>query len=242
MLKTIFHRTAHLKPQNIGGHLGWLRGAIGAAIGIVLAGWLGLLVSGSSAGAYPLLIAPLGASAVLVFAVPASPLAQPWPVIGGDLLSALVGLLAGHVLKDPVLGAAVAVGAAVCIMTVARCLHPPGGACALLCALGASGPEGWGVDYTVPIAANVLTLVLVGWIYNNSTGHSWPRVSSPVPPPALLIPHPGTYRRSDIEEVLSDWDEVLDVDIDDLDAVFRAVERKAALRHAASPSAQGPLR
>ncbi|WP_245638416.1 HPP family protein [Croceicoccus bisphenolivorans] len=214
-----------------------MRGAIGATVGIAIAGWVGLLVAGPSAGGYPFLIAPLGASAVLVFAIPASPLAQPWPVIGGDLLSAMAGLASGLLLGDPVLSCAVGVGAAIGIMTIARCLHPPGGACALLCALGATGADGWGFAYIVPIAANVLTLVLIGWLYNNCTGHRWPHVQYPVPRRTVPFPHPGTFRRSDIEEVLSDWDEVLDIDVDDLDAVFRAVERKAAKRNSTEGSA-----
>ena len=57
------------------GRLGWARGAVGALLGLVLAGTLGLAVNGA---ALPFLIAPMGAAAVLVFAVPASPLAQPW--------------------------------------------------------------------------------------------------------------------------------------------------------------------
>ncbi|MCB2080414.1 MAG: HPP family protein, partial [Novosphingobium sp.] len=167
LLKTILKHTVKLEPQRVTGHLGWLRGAIGAGIGIAVAGWVGLLVAGPADEAYPILIAPLGASAVLAFAIPASPLAQPWPVIGGDLLSAMVGLVSGLVLGDPVLSAAVGVSVAIGIMTIARCLHPPGGACALLCALGASGADGWNLGYMVPIAANVLSLALVAWIYNN---------------------------------------------------------------------------
>lgn len=71
------------------GRLGWARGAIGALLGLALAGTLGLAVNGA---APPFLVAPMGAAAVLVFVVPASPLAQPWPVIGGNLLSTLIGL------------------------------------------------------------------------------------------------------------------------------------------------------
>lgn len=233
MLKTVLKHTARLEAQRITGHLGWLRGAVGAGLGIALAGWVGLIFAGTSDGLYPMLVAPLGASAVLVFAIPASPLAQPWPVIGGDLLSAAVGLATGTVLGDPVVSAAVGVCVAIAVMTIARCLHPPGGACALLCALGATGAEGWDFGYMLPITANVLMLVLVGWLYNNFTGHSWPHVQYPVPRQTRPFPHPGTYRRSDIEEVLADWDEMLDVDIDDLDAVFRAVERRAAKRELA---------
>ena len=230
MLKTVFKHTARLEVQRITGHLGWLRSAIGAGLGIALAGWVGLVFAEGSDGLYPMLVAPLGASAVLVFAIPASPLAQPWPVIGGDLLSAIIGLAAGMVLGDPVVSAAVGVCVAIAVMTIARCLHPPGGACALLCALGVTGAEGWDFGYMLPITANVLILVLAGWLYNNFTGHPWPHVQYPVPRQTTPFPHPGTYRRSDIEEVLAEWDEVLDVDVDDLDAVFRAVERKAAKR------------
>lgn len=53
---------------------------------------------------------------------------------------------------------------AIAVMTLTRCLHPPGGACALLCALGASGPEQWSLAYMVPITINMLTLVAVAWL------------------------------------------------------------------------------
>lgn len=230
MLRAIYRHTARLQPQGARGRLGWLRGAIGAGIGIAFAGGLGLVVDGASGNLFPILVAPLGASAVLAFVVPASPMAQPWSVIGGDLLSAAIGIAVGHLLGSPILSAALAVALAISIMTVTRCLHPPGGACALLCALGAAGPERWGLEQLIPISANVLALVLVAWAYNNLTGHRWPHVQYPVPRQTTPLPHPGTYRRADIEDVLRDWDEVIDVDIDELDAVFRAVERKAAQR------------
>ena len=58
----------------------------------------------------PIIVAPLGASAVLVFAVPASPLAQPWSVIGGNVVSALVGVAAYHLIPQTALAAGVARG------------------------------------------------------------------------------------------------------------------------------------
>ena len=128
-----------MRANPFAGH-GWLRGAIGATIAIALAGVLTRLVAPA---ALPWLIAPLGASAVLVFAVPASPLAQPWSVAGGNLLSAATGLVLGHLVGVPWLAASLAVGVAIAVMTLTRSLHPPGGACALLCALGA-GASGWG--------------------------------------------------------------------------------------------------
>jgi len=230
LLKRLYAHPARLLSLGAIGRLGWLRGAVGAGLGIALAGGVGLLTADASDGLFPALVAPLGASAVLAFVIPASPLAQPWAIIGGDLLSAMIGLAAGQLIGEPVLGAAVGVALAIAVMAMARCLHPPGGACALLCAVGASGPGDWGFAYMLPIAANVLTLTMVAWIYNNLTGHRWPHIQYPVPRQTTPIAHPGHYRRADLEAVLRDWDDILDVDIDELDAVFRAVERKAAKR------------
>jgi len=221
-------RSASLMPHAAVGHLGWLRGAIGAALGILTAGIVTIVCLGSTSPALPWLVAPMGASAVLVFAVPASPLAQPWPVIGGNLLSSAIGLYMGASLGPAPLGAAVAVGTAIAVMSLTRSLHPPGGACALLCALGAAGPDGWGWLYMLPVAVNVLALAGVGWSYNNLTGHPWPhhlRVPAPSPVSAAIA-----YRREDLEAVLADWNEVVDVDIDDLDAIYQAVHRRVARR------------
>ena len=228
MLKLI-SKSAALLPQAIGGQLGWLRGAVGAALGIALAGAITMIFIGIDNPSLPWLVAPLGASAVLVFAVPASPLAQPWAVIGGDLLSASVGLAAGMLIHQPLISASIAVGLAIALMSLARCLHPPGGACALLCALGAAGAEQWSWWHMWPIAANVFALVVVGWAYNNFTGHAWPH--------KMMQPTQGKpkardiqYTRHDLEAVLAEWDEVLDVDVDDLDALYQAVHRRVLKR------------
>ena len=78
---------------------------IGALLGIAAAGAVSALVTGSDAG-LPLLVAPMGASAVLLFAVPASPLAQPWSIIGGNTISALVGIAVAHAVPDRTAAAA----------------------------------------------------------------------------------------------------------------------------------------
>lgn len=187
-----------------------------------------MLLLGANSSALPWLVAPLGASAVLVFAVPASPLAQPWPLVAGNLVSAFFGLLLGQMIGTPLLSAGLAVGAAIASMSLARCLHPPGGACALLCALGATGKDAWGWPHLLAIGLNVFALGGFGWIYNNLTGHPWPhRAILPKP----TQPAPGaTYTHADIEVVLAEWNEVLDVDVDDLDAIFQAVQRRAHRR------------
>ncbi len=226
MFDAFSRHAARLVPQGAFGPLGWLRGSLGAALAIAVAGSVTALLLDPVPAGLPWLVAPLGASAVLVFAVPASPLAQPWSVIGGNLLSASIGLSLGMRLGEPVAAASLAVGLAIAVMTFARCLHPPGGACALLCALGAAGPEDWGLFHLVPIAANVIALAVTGWAYNNLTGHRWPHIVAPAAP----APDQPSHTREDIAATLAGWDELLDVDIDDLDAFYRAVAERVAAR------------
>lgn len=205
------------------GRLGWARGAIGALLGIGGSALLTWLVLG---GTTPWLLAPLGASAVLAFALPASPLAQPWPVFAGNMLSALTGLAVGHLVSAPGPAAALAVGACIALMSLCRCLHPPGGACALLGAFAAG--EAWHT-LLLPLGLNVLALIAIAGLYNNLTGHRWPHHIPRVPPlpPEGWI---GSYEAGDLDAVLEDWDEVLDVSREDLDALFRAVERRVQRR------------
>ena len=228
MFKTLVTHSASLLPQGAFGQLGWVRGAFGATLALCLSALLTWLLLGSNSAEMPWLVAPLGASAVLVFAVPASPLAQPWSVIGGNLISAAIGIGLGIWTSSPMFAPGLAVGVAIAVMTFARCLHPPGGACALLCALGAAGSDAWTWHYLWPIAANVLTLSLVGWLYNNLTGHQWPHHAQLPPGPPRSVN--ANHTRDDIEEVLADWNEVLDVDVDDLEAFYRAVNRHVARR------------
>ncbi|MBB3860030.1 CBS domain-containing membrane protein [Novosphingobium hassiacum] len=220
-------RPAALGQLRFGGRLGWARGAAGALIGVVLAAAFGLSVP--DAYHWPWIVAPIGASAVLVFAVPASPLAQPWSVLGGNMLSALVGLLVGHAIGIPMLAAGLAVALAIAVMTYARCLHPPGGACAIVGVLAASAVDGGWSSVLLPLLLNVLALIGTGWLYNNLTGHAWPHVPVQAPP----MPQgtwAGTYEKADLDAVIEEWDEVLDVNVQDLDALFRAVERRVLRR------------
>ena len=208
------------------GRLGWLRAAAGAFLGIALAALAGRALT-LALPDFPWLLAPLGASAVLVFAVPASPLAQPWPVIGGNLLSAATGLAAHALVPEPLAAAALAIAGAIAAMSLARCLHPPGGACALLGALAgpAVAAHGWAA-LLVPLALNLVALALVGRIFNMATGHPWPHRL----PPAH-IPASNHYLPEDLDAVLEQWDEVLDVSREDLDALFRAVELRVMQRN-----------
>ena len=92
-----------------------LRAACGALVGIAFAALLCRFFA-ETWGASVWLMAPLGASAVLVFALPASPLAQPWSVLGGNTIAALVGVFTYMWLKDPIAASGVALAGSIGLM------------------------------------------------------------------------------------------------------------------------------
>src|SRR5687768_2586335 len=164
--------TGFLPAQGAPRAVDCLRGLAGGFLGILAAGLVGRLALGTT-GDLPWLVAPMGASAVLVFAVPGSPLAQPWSVVGGNVVSALVGLAAAWAIEPAALAAAVAVGTAIAAMITLRCLHPPGGACALTAALAPVAVTSHGVTFAFwPVGLGSLVLVGVGVAFHAATGRS----------------------------------------------------------------------
>src|SRR5690606_10564919 len=113
----------------------------------------------------------LGATAVLVFGIPSSPLSQPWPVLAGSTVSVLVGVACAAWVPSPAWAAALAVGLSVAVMLPLRCLHPPGASLALFVVLH----HDQGVHLAVvPVLFTALVLVVVGVVYNTLTGRSYP--------------------------------------------------------------------
>ncbi|WP_394792360.1 HPP family protein [Rhodoferax sp.] len=210
------------QPLRVDGRERW-RSVAGGAFGILVAAlvcrhWAGV----ASAG--PWLVAPIGASAVLVFAVPASPLAQPWAVVGGNTLSALVGAVCAMLIPDPVFAGAAAVALAIGLMFGLRCLHPPGGAAALLSALG-----GVGLSFAVfPVLANCLLLVLAGVLYNRLTGRRYPHAQTAPAPKADIG---GRFTTADLDAALQHYNQVLDISRDDLEGLLHEAESAAYQRH-----------
>lgn len=203
---------------------------VGGVIGIAVTSFVSVLLL-HGAAPVPLLVAPMGASAVLVFAVPASPLAQPWSVVGGNVISALVGVTAARFVPFPHLAVGLAVGGAILAMSLLRCLHPPGGAAALTAVIG--GPAILGAGYTfpfVPIAINALLLVMMGIIYHRASGHSYPHRPIPVAGHELAASELGVPHPADIDLALADLGETFDVSREDLDLLFRRVEFHAGKR------------
>ncbi|MBF0327841.1 MAG: HPP family protein [Nitrospirae bacterium] len=139
----------------------------GSVIGIALCGYL------SAQYFEPLdmtlIIGSFGASAVLVYGAIKSPLAQPRNLVGGHMLSALVGVLCWQVFGETLwLAAAMAVSLAVVLMLATKTLHPPGGATALIAVLGGAKIHSLGFFYVlVPAGAGALILLIVALFVNN---------------------------------------------------------------------------
>ena len=205
------------------------RSGLGGLFGIFVAGAIATLWFGGS-GELPLLVAPIGASAVLLFAVPASPLAQPWPILGGNTVSALIGVPAAQGIGWPLLAAAIAVGGAIAVMSVMRCLHPPGGAVALTAVIGAPHIIENGYLFALsPVLINSVLLALAAIIYNRLVGRSYPHKSHPPE-----HPHPLgrdiILSEGDFAEVLNDYGERLDIGREDLETLYVELRGRAEAR------------
>jgi len=217
------HAAATPTKMSVIGRLGWLRGAFGAFAGILLTGAICHALTGHIAFS-PWLIAPMGASAVLIFVLPASPLAQPWAVLGSHAIAVVTSMICAKLMADPVIATALSVGIAIALMSAARCLHPPAGGTAALATLGgpAIAAQGWAF-ILAPVTLNAVLLVACGLIWHRLTGTSWPHHAAPVPAvPAWT----GHIEDEDLDAILEEWDDVLDVSREDLLAVLHAVERR----------------
>ncbi|WP_353427819.1 HPP family protein [Polynucleobacter sp. MWH-UH19D] len=117
------------------------------------------------------LMASLGASALLVFALPGSPMAQPWAVIAGNTLSAVIGISCFHVIDEPLLALPMAGALSILGMFILRCLHPPAAAVALIVVLGHIGHYRYAL---FPVLVDSVLLVLAGAVYSNLTGKLYP--------------------------------------------------------------------
>jgi CBS domain-containing membrane protein len=177
----------------------------------------------------PALAAPIGASALLVFAVPASPLAQPWPVIGGNVISAAVGVAVARLVPDVALAAGLALALAMMAMSLLRCLHPPGGAAAITAVIGGAAVThmGYALPFVV-MALNAVLLVAAGWLFHRFSKHAYPHRAGPKPST------PGALHREDIDLALRDMGETFDIDAADLEQLLERAELHAAARKAAA--------
>ncbi|QFY63173.1 HPP family protein (plasmid) [Rhizobium grahamii] len=206
----------------------------GALVAIALTGLLCGMLFGEGSH-LPLIVAPMGASAVLLFAVPASPLAQPWSIIGGNTISALMGVVAASLIHDPIIATGVGVSLAIAAMSFTRCLHPPGGAAALTAVLGGPVVASWGMLFPfVPVALNSCLLVAIGLLFHKLSRHNYPHVVAAPANTHLTADPPSSQRAGfvdeDIDAALATFNETFDIDRADLGRILRQAELEAIAR------------
>lgn len=185
---------------------------------------------------HPLLLASMGASTIMLLVLPNSPLAQPYSFVLGHIGPALVGVLCAHYIPDMRLAAACTVGLSLVVMFAFDCIHPPGGATALVPVISAP-QQLLGLDYVIfPVAINVLTLLLLAIVFNRyllKRDYPTPRQ------PAKIMDHhsndPSPLARlgissDDLHNALYSFNAYLDITEEDLVKLYSNAQANAYTR------------
>ncbi len=200
--------------------------ALGGFLGILIVLLVTRMVLGETAAV--IIIPSMGASAVLLFAAPHAPFSQPWNLMGGHALSALVGVACWQWIPQPDLAAAASVGLATGLMYLARCIHPPGGATALAAVIGSENVHALGYGYEFqPVLINTITILLAAILFNALW--RWRRYpaawsASPGSPPTADAEQKRGYpdiRHEDFVYALSELSTLADVSEEDLVRIYR---------------------
>ncbi len=217
--------------------------ALGALFGILAVMWVGEIWLGKNGGL--LAVASMGSAAVLLFAAPHGALSQPWPVFGGNVVSALIGVSCARWLgADPMLAASLAVALSIAAMYSMRCLHPPGGATALYAVLGGDAVHSLGYSYALnPVLIDVVILLVVAVTFNYPFAwrrypQSW-HLRRPVKASDTaeksMIPH------SSLVYALSQIDTFVDVSEEDLQQIYALALKGVPQTHIEGVSGLQPV-
>lgn len=196
--------------------------AIGGFIGILAVLWVSAEVLDHQGAA--MIVGSMGASAVLLFAVPHGALSQPWSVFGGHVVSAFIGVTCANFFQEPVLAASVAVGLSIGAMYYLHCIHPPGGATALVAVLGGDGVRELGYSFLLsPVVENVLIILLVAVVVNMP--FRWRRYPAKLASLVATAGAPSSEEKaviahSDLVYALSQLDSFIDVSEQDLIRIY----------------------
>ena len=219
------------------GHTEKLVSALGAFLGIYLVFFTSrYFVDGNAAY---LIVASMGASAVLLFAVPHGPLSQPWSLVGGHLTSAIIGVTCAKFIPDAFIAAPLAFGLAVGAMYYFHCIHPPGGATALSAVVGGNTVHELGYHFVLtPVLINVATILIIAISFNFF--FKWRRYPAYLAQKAALNSVETTERsdatitHEDFVYALSEFDSFIDISENDLLKIYDLVTQRhqsANIRH-----------
>jgi CBS-domain-containing membrane protein len=217
-------------------HAERLVSALGGFLGILFILLASRMMLGEGDAA-ALIVGSMGASAVLLFGVPHGPLSQPWALVGGHGISAIIGVTVALLMPPGFVAAALAVGLAIGAMHYLRCIHPPGGATAITAVIGGPAVHALGYRFLLtPVLLNV-AIILVTAIGVNAF-FTWRRY------PAALVRRKkpdvesekrhrvaGSLAHSDIEYALRKLNSVVDVTESDLARIYELAAEHAKSAH-----------
>lgn len=231
MLKSVFSgfypASSNTRPRE------WLRASVGACAGVLVTSLVCQYFYGLELTLH--LVGPVGASAVLLFAVSTGTLAQPWSIVGSYFVATVAALIAVPLLGHSFFSASVAVGLAIGAMCILRCLHPPGGAVALCVVLSQADLAPLGLHVFYPVMLNAVTLLGCALVFNNLTGVRYPKAHIN---PAAEINHTRDipsfervgFNSDDLDAALAELDGFVDVTREDLEGIIRSTEKHALRR------------
>lgn len=189
--------------------------------------------------AQPFLVASMGATAVLLYAAHASPMAQPWAVFGGHIVSALIGATCARYIPDTAWAAAAAGSGAILAMYLLRCMHPPGGATALM-PVAAASVGSLGYSYVLaPVGIDVVLMLILALLINHyvlrrgypaARAHVTSGASNDGAPEPPVIQPP--FDEGDLAQALHRMDTFIDVTHDDLMRIYRLARMEVYARRA----------
>lgn len=177
----------------------------------------------------PILVASMGASAVLLFAVPHGALSQPWPVLGGHVVSAVIGVTCARFIGNQELAAACAVGLSIGAMHQFKFIHPPGGATALTAVIGGTAVHSLGYSFVWrPVLLNVVIILSVAVLCN--LPFAWRRYPARLARRADVVVDHAEPTHDEVIAALRSLDSFIDITEDDLRRLFHVLSTRPA-RH-----------
>ena len=218
-------------PQSSNTHPAeWWRAAIGACLGIFVSAVFCRELYGIDVTLH--LLGPVGASAVLLFAVSTGALAQPWSILGSYLVAALVALLSIRLFGNTINAASLAVCSSILLMCVFRCLHPPAAAVAICIVTSKNELSPMGLQVLGPVMLNAVCLLAGALIYNNLTRVRYPKAQAKALPVPEQVPLSiDGFNAEDLDKALEEMGEFVDVSREDLEEILHKTEEHALRRN-----------
>ncbi|MDR5651482.1 HPP family protein [Ruixingdingia sedimenti] len=224
-LRALGPAVGHTRPRDVV----WM--VVGAGVGLLICA--ALLPLGQDLARGLIMVAPMGATAVLLFATPNSPLAQPWSAVVGNGVAALVGVAVLRWVPDPRAAAALAPAGAILAMLLMRALHPPGGAVALTAVLSPELGQTLGFGFVLaPVMAGTAMLVAVAVLWHRLSGRVYP-FRQPDPPGRHGTADPAPEVRLGLDSgtlgaILDELRQSANLGVADLARLIGAAEQAAA--------------